>query len=155
MWLPMPLQWCGRQRTTFGSQFFPSILWVPGIELRPSGLLASIFTQLASSLVQFSFLTWSLRFLEIFWCKLVFLKSIIPLNYILTLWFQLKICSHHNFVHSENLWFQLSVGPVLIIHQNKVLGELTLWLNLSVKWWFEYTKRLPSRRDESFRICHF
>lgn len=34
----VPLHSCGGQRTTSWSQFFPSTLWVPGIQLRSSGL---------------------------------------------------------------------------------------------------------------------
>lgn len=38
---------CGGQRTTCGHQFSPSIMWVPGIELRLSGLVGRIFNPLS------------------------------------------------------------------------------------------------------------
>lgn len=40
---------CGGYTTTRGSQFSPSIMWGPGIELRSSGLVASTFTRRAIS----------------------------------------------------------------------------------------------------------
>ena len=42
--LHVPLHICGGQRTACRSLFSPSILWVLGIEIRSSGLVASTFT---------------------------------------------------------------------------------------------------------------
>lgn len=42
---------CGGQRTTCGSQFSPSVIWVPGIELALSGLAASPLADLLRNAV--------------------------------------------------------------------------------------------------------
>lgn len=84
VWVCIDYSGGGGQKTTLRSQFFASATWVPGIELRSLGLVASIFTDWANSPVPNSFFK-KIRLIKIkIWVHLIQLCNFVLSN----LWHQ-------------------------------------------------------------------